>query len=231
MARRPRLPNGLNLALPTTLGKITETTFTGMLCAALMDRAASRHLLSQGAMDIPGSVQRVYASVPPIDVVVVSTDRGTTHLTGIEVKWRSSPSNNPGYKSKWAANYDIWLPPQIDRAHQIAQAKTCAKCRFRYACDDYCPRCEVTNADQNRLPAYRDRRWLEDIAKYHSGGQWRFVLLDYAGRSVQDAFPDTGCLPVWKSVSMYDVSQYLQTIQQLPPSLYPILAAFHSPKK
>jgi radical SAM protein with 4Fe4S-binding SPASM domain len=240
------LPGGLQVKLSIGVGRITEPTFTGVLWAALVDPIASPHVIK--GLGVSGTVTAVFGTVTPIDLVVASfaNTTGSEHLTAIEVKWRGSPSNSPGYKSAAAfvqddngdrikddqgnsKQKDIWWPPQIDRAHQSAEARTCLDCHYPNACEHTCPRCQVGNNDQMQLPEYREGRSLSEIGAKYPKAEWDYVFIDYAGRAPEDAYMYSDCYMKWKAVAMYDLSQSLQAVKPLPSALEPIIAAIHSP--
>ncbi len=200
--------------MPTiTAGR--EENFTGTLAAALAHPASAAVVME--ALGVPGVFKRGTLNANPIDFAGVTLldegiYKGFYKPFGIEVKWAKSKSNQPGWKKGGSP------PWQIDLAHQIAEPVKCKSCKYSEACSHGCPKCVAVEGHAEYKP--KGLRNFAASVRTEYGDKlksWDFVLLDYAGREVPDAFPETTCgntkstTSVWRGPAMNEFVDALET--------------------
>jgi len=186
--------------LPRIVRSMHEATFTGVLCSALLNETSQDLIVK--ALGLQGTVVDVLAVAQPVDLVVrLQQPSGRTTAAAIEVKGYETPSHAPGYTTD---DYALW---QTDRMHALATGyKTCS-CGYTEACSRHgCPVCKGIVKKAPKLRG-RPQWWTGELA----GQVDEFVLLDFEGRDIDEAFDPPGlCSSGWSAVSYTSLGRALR---------------------
>lgn len=205
---------------------LDEEVWTGLLTAALLTPETNRVVLN--ALGFAGELQRLEPVVAPIDLLLEVVEIESTSYKFLEAKGYGSPSNAPGYRSDPNASW------QTDRLHSLVTGfSTCDQCGYDEACGEHgCPVCRgsLEDAPHSRKPP----AWFESGMR---GDGNEFVVLDFAGRDMEEIYPGGICNDAWRVLkrgvllqrlrSRYDeaVASGRDDLRQWAMGLVPLLTA------